>query len=70
MPEMAVTSLKAMLFGVVGAGLLALGVVYSNLGLSEGTGFAILGLVIIALALIAYVVTNDGIDTEFGNTME
>jgi hypothetical protein len=52
--------LLGILFGVVGAVLLAIGIVYSALELSEGAGLSILGLATIIVTLIVYVLATDG----------
>ncbi len=46
--------------------MIALGIVYSTLRLSEGIGLAILGLVTIIVTLIVYVVAKDGVDMSPG----
>jgi hypothetical protein len=48
--------------GVIGAVLLVLGIVFSIYGFSEGIELAIIGLIILIVAVIAFVVGTDSIE--------
>ena len=48
--------------GVIGAVLLVLGIVFSIYGFSEGIELAIIGLIILMVAVIAFVSGTDGIE--------
>ena len=48
--------------GVIGAVLLVLGIIFSISGFSAGIELAVFGLIIVAVAIIIFVVGTDGID--------